>query len=65
MSHRDWLTLADTIGIVCPQLDFLSYVLSVEPDGLSPKDAGGLASILAAISEQLKQAAKEDADDNP
>ena len=57
--HKEWMDLADTVGIVCPQLDFLSYVLSVEPDGLSPKDAGGLASILSNISSELKEAVEK------
>ena len=63
MRHKNWLDLADIVGIIIPQLNFLSYVLSVEPDGLSPKDAGGLASILSSISSELQTAILEVPDD--
>ena len=62
--NTESMGIVDVINVVCPQLDFLSDVLSYSKDlELTGNSTGGLSSILSCISQQLKKAAKEVTDD--
>lgn len=65
MTDNKAIDIIDAVHCVCPQINFLAYVLSmVTEDGIDRQEAGGLSSILTTISDQLKAAIKEVSDDN-
>ena len=60
----DKIDIVDAVSCICPQIDFLAYVLSmITEDGIDRQEAGGLSSILSCISDQLKAAIREVSDD--
>ncbi|MEI6259614.1 MAG: hypothetical protein WCR46_06890 [Deltaproteobacteria bacterium] len=60
MTDKESVDIVDAVDCICPQLDFLAYVLSmINDDGIDRHEAGGLFSIITTISWQLKKAVKE------